>query len=65
MTREQLKSKIPHGSAQKIADKAGVNRITVSNFLNGRSDNIAVELACLEVIAEIETKRRNLYAQIQ
>lgn len=64
MTREELKSKIPHGYAQIVAKKAGVNRITVSNFLNGKSDNILVELAALEVIAELSEKKNALLARI-
>lgn len=65
MTREELKSKVPHGSAKIIADKAGVNRITVSNFLNGRSDNKAIEIATLEVVADYEEKKRNLLTRIK
>ncbi|QTE39505.1 hypothetical protein J3L18_10750 [Mucilaginibacter gossypii] len=64
MTREELKSKIPHGYAKMIAEKAGVNRVTVSNFLNGRNDNIMVELAALEVVADVEQKRRGYMAII-
>ena len=57
MTREELKAKIPHGYANKIATKAGVNRITVSNWLNGRSDNPMVEIAVLEVVAELTERK--------
>lgn len=64
MTREELKSKIPHGYAKKIALKAGVNKMTVSNFLNGKNDNVAVEIATLEILAELTNKRDSLLAQI-
>lgn len=64
MTRKELKAKVPHGSAKEIAAKAGVNRITVSNWLNGKSDNPLVEIAVLELVAELEEKKNALYARL-
>lgn len=64
MERQELKSKVPHGYIEVIADKAGVNRMTVSNFLNGKNDNIKVEIATLEVLAELSEKKNNLLARI-
>ncbi len=64
MTRDELKAKIPHGYANVIAKKAGVNRITVSNWLNGRSDNQLVEIAVLEVVVELTEKKNALLARI-
>jgi len=65
MTRQELKEKIPHGYAKKIAEKAGVNRITVSKWLNGKSDNPMVELAVLEVVAELSEQKSGLLARIK
>jgi DNA-binding LacI/PurR family transcriptional regulator len=64
MDRKELKAKVPHGYAKKIAEKAGVNRITVSNWLNGRSDNVSVEMAVLEIVAELSEKKNSLLARI-
>lgn len=65
LTRQELKNKVPHGFIQKIADKAGVSRKQVSRFLN--DENITserVELATLEVLAELSQKKRQLLEQI-
>ncbi|WP_295714396.1 hypothetical protein [Mucilaginibacter sp.] len=64
MTRKELKSKIPHGYAKIIAEKAGVNRITVSNWLNDKSDNPLVELAVLEIVADLSEKKNSLLKRI-
>ena len=64
MTREELKSKIPHGSAKMIAEKAGVNIVTVSKWINGTSNNVNVEIAILEVLAELSEKKNALLARI-
>jgi DNA-binding LacI/PurR family transcriptional regulator len=64
MTREQLKSKIPYGYAKKIAAKAGVSRMTVSSFMNGKNNNVEVEMAALEILAELNQAKNNLIAKI-
>ena len=64
MKRDELKAKLPHGAVNQIAAKANVNRITVYNWLNGKSDNPLVEIAVLELVAELEEKKNALYARI-
>jgi len=64
MERKELKSKVPHGYGKIIAERAGVKEQTVSQFLNGKTDNVKVELATLEIIAELDSKRSKLLAQI-
>lgn len=64
MEREQLKSKVPHGYGKIIAKKAGVKEQAVSQFLNGKNDNINIELATLEVLAELSEKKNSLLARI-
>jgi transcriptional regulator with XRE-family HTH domain len=64
MERQELKTKIPHGYAKLIAEKDGVNRVTVSNWLNGKSDNVSVEIAVLEVVADLSEKKKSLLARI-
>lgn len=64
MTRKELKSKIPYGYAKKIAAKAGVSHVTVSSFMNGKNNNIEVEMAALEILAELSEAKNNLLSKI-
>lgn len=59
MNRAELKSKIPHGYSKVIAEKAGVNPKSVSMYLNGKINSHKIEMAALEVLAEIG-KRKNI-----
>lgn len=65
MERQELKEKIPHGYIKVIAKKAAVNRLTVSNFLSGKNNNLSVELAVLEVLADLSERKSNLLARIK
>lgn len=64
MERSELKAKVPHGYGKKIAEKAGVTKQAVSQFLNGKNDNIDIEIATLEVLAELSDKKKALTARI-
>ena len=64
MDRKELKAKVPHGYGQIIANKAGVTKQSVSQFLNGKNDNVEIELATLEILAELSEKRNGLIARI-
>ena len=64
MSREELKSKVPHGFGKIIAEKAGVKEQAVSQFLKGKNDNVKIELVTLEVLAELSEKRNSLLARI-
>lgn len=64
MERKELKSKVPHGYGKIIAERAGVKEQTVSQFLNGKNDNSNVEIATLEVLAELSEKKNALLARI-
>lgn len=64
LNRTELKKQVPRGSATTIAQKAGVTTKTVSEYLNGKNNNIKVELAVLEVLAELNKKKKELLAQI-
>lgn len=59
--RSTLREKIPHGYGKKIADKAGVTPRFVSKFLNdSKVNSFKVEMAALEVLAEISQKKHSL-----
>jgi len=64
MERDELKSKVPHGYGKIIAKKAGVKEQSVSQFLHGKNDNVNIELATLEVLAELSEKKNALLARI-
>ena len=65
LTRKQLKEKVPYGYCKVIADRAKVTKKQVSVFLNDenvKSNNI--EMATLEVLAELSQKKKALLEQI-
>jgi hypothetical protein len=64
MERKELKSKVPYGYGKVIAKRAGVKEQSVSQFLNGKNDNVDIELATLEVLAELSEKKNGLIARI-
>jgi transcriptional regulator with XRE-family HTH domain len=64
MERNELKAKVPHGYGQRIAVKAGTTKQAVSQFLNGKNDNVDIEMATLEILAELSEKRNALLARI-
>jgi transcriptional regulator with XRE-family HTH domain len=64
MERDELKLKVPHGYGKIIAEKAGVKEQSVSQFLNGKNNNVNIELATLEILAELSEKKNALLARI-
>jgi DNA-binding LacI/PurR family transcriptional regulator len=65
MKRSDMKLLVPRGYGKLIAQKAGVTEMTVSQFLNGKNDNIKVELATLEILAELADKKEFLVNKIK
>jgi hypothetical protein len=64
MERDELKLKVPHGYGKIIAEKAGVKEQSVSQFLIGNNNNVNIELATLEILAELSEKKNALLARI-
>jgi hypothetical protein len=64
MTREELKAKIPHGYSKLIAQRAGVKNHSVSLFLHGKINSVKIEMAALEVLAELSDKKNDLLIRI-
>ncbi|MBX2916428.1 MAG: hypothetical protein KF856_14255 [Cyclobacteriaceae bacterium] len=64
MTRKKMKGMIPQGYCKVIAQKAGVSRKSVSDFLHGRTDSHKVEMAALEVIADLTRQKAILIRDI-
>jgi DNA-binding LacI/PurR family transcriptional regulator len=63
--RTEIKKNVPHGYAKKIADRAGVSTRYVSRFMNNSNINSErVEMAALEIIAEIRQRKQILIEQI-
>jgi predicted transcriptional regulator len=63
--RTKLKDKIPHGYGKIIAKKAGVTAKAVSEYLNNRMNSERIELAALNVVAELENAKNEIVNQIQ
>lgn len=57
MKKVDYKELLPHGYQSLVAERAGVTRQVVSRFVNGRSTNIKVELAILDVLSELKAER--------
>lgn len=64
INRKELKEKVPYGYGKKIAEKAGVSQKVVSDYLNGKINSEKVEIATLEILAEISMKKKLLLEQI-
>ena len=64
MNRQDLRKKVPHGYSKEIAKRAGVSQKFVSDFLAGKANSERVEMATLEVLAELSNKKRALLEQI-
>lgn len=64
LTRDEMVQKLPYGYTTTIAQKANVSKATVSNYLKGKNNNPDVEMAILEVLAELSKKKKELLAQI-
>ena len=62
--RTELRKKIPQGYCDVIAKKAGVSRVSVSGYFSGRSNSRKIEIAALQVVAELEKETSNLISQI-
>ena len=65
MERIELKRLVPRGYGKLIAQRAGTNQMTVSRFLNGKNNCLAIELATLELLAELTEKKQSLVCRIK
>ncbi len=65
MNIQEIKNHIPHGYGKVIAERAGVTEKSVSNFLTGKTKSIKIEMAALEVLAELNTKKSALSEKIK
>jgi len=64
LDRKKIKEKIPHGYGKIVAKKAGVTEKSVSDYLNSRLNSERIEIAALEVIAQIQQSKNQLVSQI-
>lgn len=64
ITRKELVDKIPYGYAKTIAKRAGVSKDFMSRWMAGKANSEKVEMATLEVLAELSQKKKNLLSQI-
>lgn len=64
MNREELKNHIPYGYGKVIAQKAGVSERSVSNYMSGKTNSIKIEMAALQVLAELGEEKKELINKI-
>lgn len=62
--RNELKRKLPGGYQKEIAQRAGVSLAAVSRYLNNKNNNNKVEIAVLELLAELSDKKKELLNRI-
>ncbi len=62
---ELLKSKLPHGSINKIGELTGFDKSTVSKVLKGDFHNEEVILAAIKLAREGQSKIENLSSMIK
>ncbi len=60
VNRKELRSKIPKGYCKIIADKAGVTNQAVSSYFSAKINSEKVEIAALEVVAQLKQERLKL-----
>jgi transcriptional regulator with XRE-family HTH domain len=65
MNRQELRKLIPQGYCKVIAAKAGVTQKSVSHFMNGKSNSHRIEIATLEVLADLKREKNNLLKKIK
>ncbi len=58
INREELRKKLPSGSLKEVAKRAGVGVASVSRYFSYESNSERVEIAALEVAAEIQKKKQ-------
>ncbi len=62
--RKELRKKVPHGYMKKIAERAGVNQVSVSEYFGYKNNSEKIENAVLEVLVELSEKKKKLLALI-
>lgn len=62
--RRSLKEQLPHGYSKIVAQRAKVSQKMVCDFFAGRRNSVKVELATLEILAELSQKKKHLLEQI-
>ena len=64
LNRQEIKSKVPKGYNTLIAQRAGVHPNAVSQYLNGKNNSMKIEIATLEILAELSDKKKELLQRI-
>jgi transcriptional regulator with XRE-family HTH domain len=62
--RNYLKKQMPHGSAKILAEKIGVTPKSISNYITGKSNSEKIELAVLQLVADLKKKKNQLLKKV-
>jgi predicted transcriptional regulator len=60
LNRKELREQVPHGHCKIIAKKAGVTQKSVSDYFATKNNSEKIEMAVLEVLAQIGEKKKRL-----
>ncbi|WP_035565999.1 hypothetical protein [Hymenobacter sp. IS2118] len=52
LNRQELRESLPYGALTEIANRAGVSPAMVTNWFRSHSNNLKVQQAALEILAE-------------
>lgn len=62
--RKQLRLMIPHGYVNQISERANVTQQSVSQYFAGRLNSEKIELAALQLAAELKEKKEALIKRV-
>lgn len=65
MSTQEIKSLLPYGYQKLVAEKAGVTAETVSRHFTGKTNSVKVEMAALEILAALNTKKQTLTQKLK
>lgn len=65
MERKEIKKMLPSGYGPYLASKTGYTKMSIYNWFKGKNDNVNIENAALQYLAEVLEKRKELNARIK
>ena len=63
--RKNIKEKLPIGAISLIANRVGVSRMSVYNYLKGRFRNLEIEKEVIEMYCDILKQEKELRSKIE
>jgi transcriptional regulator with XRE-family HTH domain len=57
---KKIKLKLPRGAKARIAERLGIHRQTVNDFLNGKSNNVDIYIELMKEVRDHTDKMKEL-----